>query len=611
MKSVRLLGVLGLVLGAASPAVGQVAELYIYPDTALSVVVGDSGKARLQVTSIPSSVGVGSYDITIYLDDARVQLVRADAVAGSNLPAPTITPGSNQVTLTASGAGTATFTAELADLWFRVPIGAVEGSLLSLRVNALTSSTATDLAPTHRTGVLNACQANTFWGDLTGEHLITSRDALVALTAAVGLPTAPFDISPGEVDEDGVITSRDALLILSHSIRLYTGVQRLGKPKANRCAPLAAVPNDMAFYRSTELWKVAANDTMPAKVNLPILPYNGYRTVWSPDGQRVLFTHYVGSAPYYYYDVMSSTAPFTTVDTLTRNTTFYDVGADWSPDGRRIAFVSDRVSPPAVFKMDANGANQTQLSNSTVTASTGQPVSFHPDGRRIAFIAYATASCCNTGIWVTHADTTAILEQVLPGTPSHNPTDVSWNAAGDSIFYRNGSTAQVFVVPYVVGAGPATGVPASRLNNLQDSPGASSLGPAFRSFITYPRDFYLRRTADGRHVRILHGTTSNEAFIAFRPNSTYIQTVAISSPASPQNVAVAGSFAATAVVSDANPTATNPTVPITWISRNIGVATVSPTGPRTADVTGVANGSTYLVVTAGGWRSDSIQVIVP
>ena len=39
----------------------------------------------------------------------------------------------------------------------------------------------------------------------------------------------------------------------------------------------------------------------------------------------------------------------------------------WSPDGSKIAFVSDRDGNDEIYVMNADGSNQTRLTNNTVT----------------------------------------------------------------------------------------------------------------------------------------------------------------------------------------------------------------------------------------------------
>ena len=55
----------------------------------------------------------------------------------------------------------------------------------------------------------------------------------------------------------------------------------------------------------------------------------------------------------------------------------------WSPDGGRIAFVSDQDGPLNIYTMRADGKGQVRLTNNGVP-TVGSPV-FSPSGRKIAF----------------------------------------------------------------------------------------------------------------------------------------------------------------------------------------------------------------------------------
>ena len=68
---------------------------------------------------------------------------------------------------------------------------------------------------------------------------------------------------------------------------------------------------------------------------------------------------------------------------LTRNPAG-DGRPDWSPDGKKIVFHSSRddVSSLEIYAMDADGSNPTRLTANTVTDSSP---AFSPDGRQIAF----------------------------------------------------------------------------------------------------------------------------------------------------------------------------------------------------------------------------------
>ena len=73
---------------------------------------------------------------------------------------------------------------------------------------------------------------------------------------------------------------------------------------------------------------------------------------------------------------------------LTRNRA-EDYGAVWSPDGRKLAFVSTRDGDREIFTMNADGSGLRQLTRNS-KAANGSPVSdqapaWSPDGQRIAF----------------------------------------------------------------------------------------------------------------------------------------------------------------------------------------------------------------------------------
>jgi serine/threonine protein kinase/DNA-binding beta-propeller fold protein YncE len=61
----------------------------------------------------------------------------------------------------------------------------------------------------------------------------------------------------------------------------------------------------------------------------------------------------------------------------------------WSPDGRSIAFVSNRDGPPRIFLMDSDGQRMTPIDGAAPVLSSGQGalLAWSPDGNKIAFVA--------------------------------------------------------------------------------------------------------------------------------------------------------------------------------------------------------------------------------
>ncbi|HXV85519.1 MAG TPA: hypothetical protein VD793_02415 [Gemmatimonadales bacterium] len=588
----RLVGVIGLgLLGAARAGHAQVMDFFVPGnDTALAILTGGRATADLRVCGS----GASSYDVTIFLDDSRVRLVQADSVPGYNLPRPTVTPGTNQVTIAAAGTGSASCYTYLARLTFELDSLAQSGSLISLRVNTLINGLSANVLASHTTSVLRVCQAEVLRGDVTADRRVTSRDALVALTAAVGLPVPGFQVLPGgDIDLDGAATSRDALFMLSLGVGVYTGFEGNIKGIARACDPLFPVPDDMLFFRSASVYGVAAGDTMPRQYGAPD-GYNAYPARWSPDRSRILYTAYT---PSFYYELVAFDTLSGATDTLVRNV-YFDAGGDWSPDGTRIAFVSQRTFPYRLYVMDANGAGQAVVTTG-VTVNTSLAVSWSPDGTRIAVAACQT--CGGDGIWVVSPDGSGLTE-VLQGSLNHNPGSPVWSAAGDSLYYYR-NDGYVWAVAAQPAATPVRQSPLAG-GVGSDAPGATTLGAAFRSFLRSPYDFFLRRSADGRHLRVHRNSQNNDVRPSFRrPASPYVDTVRVTPDTLDLSVSdqPTGNLTATVVNSDGSPAA----VPVTWLSRNETLITVDAAGLVTAlDTTS----GVYVVATVGGWRSDSALV---
>jgi Tol biopolymer transport system component len=101
---------------------------------------------------------------------------------------------------------------------------------------------------------------------------------------------------------------------------------------------------------------------------------------WSPDGKRIAFVS--GRNWILGYDIYVMDANGRNQRRLTNNGGG-DRSPSWSPDSKRIAFSSHKDGNFDIYVIDANGRNQRRLTNNR--HKDFQP-SWSPDGKRIAFI---------------------------------------------------------------------------------------------------------------------------------------------------------------------------------------------------------------------------------
>jgi TolB protein len=171
---------------------------------------------------------------------------------------------------------------------------------------------------------------------------------------------------------------------------------------------------------------------------------------WSPDGRRIVFlSRRDGDKELYIVSADGSGQR-----RLTSDARF--VAPVWSPDGRQIAFEGGPQGPSGVYVVNADGSGQRRL------AREGRAPAWSPDGRTIAFVSSAK-------IYLMNADGSEHLALTKPMV-GHNPS-LAWSPDGRKLaFLREEGCPGCFSL-YVVGSD------GSGLRNLtQKLPGGGGPG---------------------------------------------------------------------------------------------------------------------------------------
>ena len=198
---------------------------------------------------------------------------------------------------------------------------------------------------------------------------------------------------------------------------------------------------------------------------------DGYPS-WSPDGKRIVFTSKRdGNREIYVMDADGGNQL-----NLTNNRWSDDEYPSWFPDGKRIAFVSDRDKKvknlgitSEIYVMDDDGGN---LQNLTNNSFNDEYPSWSPDGKRIAFASDRRGDLVNFEIYVMDAD--GGNPQNLTNNPfsDRNP---SWSPDGKRIAFTSSRDWNTEI--YVMDADG--GNPQNLTNNPQNDLGPAWYNPAF------------------------------------------------------------------------------------------------------------------------------------
>jgi Tol biopolymer transport system component len=161
-----------------------------------------------------------------------------------------------------------------------------------------------------------------------------------------------------------------------------------------------------------EIYVMNADGSIATELTTP--PVLGRYPSWSPDGKEILFRR--GNDIY----TINSDGSGTPVQLTSETAPSFAQMAVWSPDGRSIAFMSFRAGYCSVFRMNANGNNQVNLTPKNpadpATSWCSRAPSWSTDGRQIYFMSSRPSTAGQSEIFVMNADGTNVHQLTNVGT---------------------------------------------------------------------------------------------------------------------------------------------------------------------------------------------------
>lgn len=287
----------------------------------------------------------------------------------------------------------------------------------------------------------------------------------------------------------------------------------------------------IAFTRGRHIYLM--NPDGSGQSNLTPEPGNGdgngnWDPTWSPDARRIAFVTDRNGANYQIW-VMNADGSAQTRLTSTGDAAIYNVQTPaWSPDGRKIAFSMEARSGWEIWVMNSDGTNQTRLTNAGGSehytyrdGNNDWHPAWSPDGSQLAFgrLTFPDGPYSHKAeIWIMNADGTSlrnVTEQRI-GVVDWRPR---WSPNGEKIVFESNRDG-VFKI-YVMNRNGTdqrnlTNDSAHRWNAAWSPDGGKI---AFVSSPDYATGIFLMN-ADGSHQSRI--TSDSDDQPAWRPNPTHV-----------------------------------------------------------------------------------------
>jgi Tol biopolymer transport system component/photosystem II stability/assembly factor-like uncharacterized protein len=312
---------------------------------------------------------------------------------------------------------------------------------------------------------------------------------------------------PNSVVMDLILDLRSDKLVASTHGR---GVYAAPVPDLNPNRGTGTLAFDSDAGGDYDIYTINANGTgLNNLINDSASPHGDFEPVWSPDGKKIAFTtNRDGNNEIYVMNSDGSSAFDLSSDPAS------DFEPDWSPDGRKIAWVRDIGNNKEIFVKNADGSGQAQ--NLTQNAGQDYDPDWSPDGTKIAFSSLRAAAS-SYEIYVMNADGTGVTAPLTNSSGIDEFPD--WSPTGSKLAFDSNRDGNYNI--YVMNAnGTGLTVPLtnSRLDDTEPlwSPGGDRL--AFTSARDGDSEIFTMNS-DGTAQTNLTANTAADFEAAWKPPS--------------------------------------------------------------------------------------------
>ena len=170
---------------------------------------------------------------------------------------------------------------------------------------------------------------------------------------------------------------------------------------------------------------VAKNEQMTITSDISEFPAG-----WSPDGRRIAYTAFEGrlgaQKVYVGMVTLDDDGRIARADRFLDGFPAKDWGGYWSPDGKKVAFFSNRSGKYDIWVVNSDGTGLIQLTNH---AADDLYPTWSPDGKKIAFL---SARSREVSIWMMNSDGSE-QEQLTAG--GNGDWGTAWSPDGKNILF--------------------------------------------------------------------------------------------------------------------------------------------------------------------------------